>query len=79
MTTLQDRLIEIHLFDTAALVLFFMQHHEDTHQLTEDKAVVKRLIADFPGELSEDRINEIRTRAKSLSLSEIADIVLEVT
>lgn len=73
------RMIEEQSLDSAALALFFMQEHEDSHYLEEDKAVVNRLISDILDGLSEEKIGEIKAKAESLSLHAIADIVLGVT
>ncbi|MCK5116835.1 MAG: AAA family ATPase [Candidatus Aegiribacteria sp.] len=72
------RLIDEKNSDYAATALFFMQKNASSMS-PDDKTDIKTLLDNALDELSEDKVKEIKTRAKSLSLSAIAETILKVT
>ena len=72
------RMIEEQSLDGATLALFFMQEHIDS-MFHNEKADIKILLDNSLNELSDEKKTEIRAEAQSLSLPEIAEIILGAT
>jgi len=72
------KMIEDQKPDYAASALFFIQRHIDLLSCSV-QTEIRILLDDVLNELPEEKLNEIRLSAESLSLPAIAEIVLEVS